>query len=70
MWQVNHALMEELRKINNRLIDTVVDISDEDADQTAVAEGAEGTVIKCSFTPVAFSPTLKSQYASGQMVGS
>ncbi|XP_057454130.1 mediator of RNA polymerase II transcription subunit 15a-like isoform X3 [Lotus japonicus] len=65
--EVNHALLEELRKINNRLIDTVVDISDEDADQTAVAEGAEGTVIKCSFTPVAFSPTLKSQYASGQM---
>jgi hypothetical protein len=35
MWhllQVNHALLEEIREINQGLIDTVVDISDEDVD--------------------------------------
>ncbi|KAI4329374.1 hypothetical protein L6164_021644 [Bauhinia variegata] len=68
--EANHALLEEIREINQRLIDTVVDISDEDVDPTAAAaaaEGAEGTIVKCSFCAVALSPNLKSQYASAQM---
>ncbi|KAK7294053.1 hypothetical protein RJT34_16936 [Clitoria ternatea] len=69
--EVNHALLEEIREINHRLIDTVVEVSDEDVDPTAAAaaaaEGAEGTVVKCSFIAVALSPSLKSQYASAQM---
>lgn len=68
--EVNHALMEEIREINQILIDTVIDISDEDVDPTAAAaaaEGGEGTVIKCSFSAVALSPNLKSQYASAHM---
>lgn len=75
MWhllQVNHALSEEIREINQGLIDTVVAISDEDVDPTAAAaaaEGGEGTIVKCSFIAVALSPNLKSQYASPQMVG-
>lgn len=69
--QINHALEEELREINQRLIDTVVYISEDDVDPTAVAaaaEGGEGTIVKCSFSAVALSPNLKSQYASAQMV--
>lgn len=71
--EVSHALLEEIREINQGLIDTVVDISDEDVDPTAAAaaatttEGSEGTIVKCSFTAVALSPNLKSQYASAQM---
>ncbi|XP_011044895.1 PREDICTED: mediator of RNA polymerase II transcription subunit 15a-like isoform X5 [Populus euphratica] len=68
--EANHALLEEIREINQRLIDTVVDISDEDVDSTAVAataEGGEGTIVKCSFSAVALSQNLKSQYASAQM---
>ncbi|GMH15465.1 hypothetical protein Nepgr_017306 [Nepenthes gracilis] len=66
--EANHALLEEIRQINERLIDTVVCISDEEVDPTtATAEGKEGTIVKCSFTAVAVSPDLKSQYASDQM---
>uniref|UniRef100_A0A1S3ZLM8 Mediator of RNA polymerase II transcription subunit 15a-like n=1 Tax=Nicotiana tabacum TaxID=4097 RepID=A0A1S3ZLM8_TOBAC len=68
--QVNHALVEEIWNINRQLIDTVVEISDEGFDPSAVAsatEGGEGTTVKCSFTSVALSPSLKSQYASAQM---
>ena len=68
--EANHALLEEIREINQRLIDTVVDISEEEVDPTsaaAAADGAEGTVVKCSFVAVALSPSLKSQYASAQM---
>lgn len=71
--QPNHALIEEIREINQRLIDTVVDISDEDVDPNVAAaavEGGEGTIVKCSFSAVALSPNLKSQYASARMVGS
>ena len=69
--QANHALLEEIREINQRLIDTVVDISDEDVDPSAAAaavDGGEGTIVKCSFSAVALSPNLKSQYASARMV--
>ncbi|KAF5726958.1 mediator of RNA polymerase II transcription subunit 15a-like [Tripterygium wilfordii] len=68
--EANRSLLEEIREINQRLIDTVVDISDEDVDPTAVAaasEGGEGTIVKCSFSAVALSPNLKLQYASAQM---
>ncbi|XP_050898526.1 mediator of RNA polymerase II transcription subunit 15a isoform X4 [Lathyrus oleraceus] len=65
-----HALLEEIQQINRRLIDTVVEISDRDVDPTAAAvaaaEGTEGTIVKCSFIPVALSPSLKSHYASLQ----
>ena len=67
--QANHALLEEIREINEQLIDTVVDISDEDVDPgAATAEGGEGTIVKCSFCAVALSSNLKSQYMSAQMV--
>ena len=71
--QANHALLEEIREINQRLIDTVVDISDEDVDPGAAAATAkvgEGTIVKCSFSAVALSSNLKSQYMSAQMVSS
>ncbi|CAA3007575.1 Hypothetical predicted protein [Olea europaea subsp. europaea] len=68
--QANYALEEESREINERLIDTVVYISDEDMDPTAAAataKGGDGTIAKCSLSAVALSPNLKSQYASAQM---
>ncbi|KAG6789062.1 hypothetical protein POTOM_005146 [Populus tomentosa] len=68
--EANHALFEEIREINQRLLATVVDISDEDVDSTAAAaaaEGGGGTFVKCSFIAVALSPTLKAQYTSAQM---
>ncbi|XP_011012234.1 PREDICTED: mediator of RNA polymerase II transcription subunit 15a-like isoform X2 [Populus euphratica] len=69
--EANHALLEEIRKINQRLLGTVVDISDEDVDSTAAAaaaaEGGGGTFVKCSFIAVALSPNLKAQYTSAQM---
>ncbi|XP_060182673.1 mediator of RNA polymerase II transcription subunit 15a isoform X2 [Lycium barbarum] len=68
--EVNHALVEEIHKINLQLIDTVVKISDEGIDPSALAaatEGGEGTTVKCSFTAVSLSSSLKAQYASAQM---
>ncbi|KAL4334639.1 hypothetical protein GQ457_07G032460 [Hibiscus cannabinus] len=70
--EANHALLEEIREINQRLIDTVVDICDEDVDSgsgsvAATAEGGAGMIVKCSFSAVALSSNLKSQYMSAQM---
>ncbi|KAK4792776.1 hypothetical protein SAY86_023211 [Trapa natans] len=65
-----HTLIEEIREINRRLIDTVVDISNEDIDSTAAAavvDGGEGVIVKCSFNAVSLSPGLKSQYGSAQL---
>lgn len=66
--QVNYALMEEIQEINKQLIDTELHISEDDAESLTTSEGGEGTVIKCTFTAVAVSPSLKSMFASAQMV--
>ncbi|XP_062086277.1 mediator of RNA polymerase II transcription subunit 15a-like [Humulus lupulus] len=50
-----HALKDEIREINQRLIDTVIDISEESSVVAAAAEGDEGTIVKCSFSAVALS---------------
>ncbi|ONH99375.1 hypothetical protein PRUPE_6G027400 [Prunus persica] len=66
--EANHALLEEIREIRQRLINTVVDISDQDDDPSApAADGGKGTIFKCFFDAVAFGLDLKSQYASAQM---
>ncbi|KAL3338815.1 hypothetical protein AABB24_027774 [Solanum stoloniferum] len=68
--EVNIALVEEIQKINRQLIDSVVEISGEGVDPSALAaatEGGEGTTVKCSFTAIALSPNLKALYASAQM---
>ncbi|KAK4775189.1 hypothetical protein SAY86_010124 [Trapa natans] len=64
---VNHTLIEEIVDTNNQLIDTVVDISDEDTVLSIAAEGNEEVIIKCSFTAVSLSPSLKLQYGSEQL---
>ncbi|KAM7253956.1 hypothetical protein ACFE04_031638 [Oxalis oulophora] len=57
------TLLEEIREINQRLIDTVVDINNEDD----LAEGGKGTTVTCSFVAVALSSCLKSYYGSALM---
>ncbi|XP_077248369.1 mediator of RNA polymerase II transcription subunit 15a-like [Tasmannia lanceolata] len=59
--QANDALLEEISQINQRLIDTVVEICEEDID--SIAAVGEGSVVKCSFTAVTISHNLKSQMA-------
>ncbi|KAF8047070.1 hypothetical protein N665_3222s0001, partial [Sinapis alba] len=70
--ETEHALLEEIKEINQRLIDTVVEISD-DEDATDPSEGAtaskgcEGTTVRFSFTAVSLSPALKAHLSSTQM---
>ncbi|CAH9099911.1 unnamed protein product [Cuscuta epithymum] len=68
--KVDHALIKEITEINQRLIDTVVEISDEPsvlAADAAIDGGKGGTLVKCSFMAVSLSPKLKSQCALDQM---
>lgn len=64
--------MEEIKEINQRLIDTVVEISDDEdaADPSEVAIssiGCEGTTVRFSFIAVSLSPALKAHLSSTQM---
>lgn len=47
--QVHDAVLEEIRKINQLLIFTLVKKSDEYADSIAAKSEAGDTIIKCSF---------------------
>ncbi|XP_018440062.1 mediator of RNA polymerase II transcription subunit 15a isoform X2 [Raphanus sativus] len=67
-----HALLEEIKEINQRLIDTVVEISDdEDADDPSegatASKGCEGTTVRFLFKAVSLSPSLKAHLLSTQM---
>lgn len=68
MLQTRNPLLEEIREINQGLIDTVVDISEEDASPFSASDIGKGTIVKCSFSCAVLDPNLKSQYASAQMV--
>ncbi|ONK79526.1 uncharacterized protein A4U43_C01F7250 [Asparagus officinalis] len=54
--EVNEGLLEEIWKINQKLIDTVVDVSENN-------EGEEGIVVKFTYTAIALSSGLKAQFA-------
>ncbi|RVX21433.1 Mediator of RNA polymerase II transcription subunit 15a [Vitis vinifera] len=71
MFQANHVLLEEIREINQRLVDTVVDLSDEDITENAAiaaTEGGEGTIVKCSFSTVVAYSNSKSHQASAKVM--
>jgi PAX-interacting protein 1 len=66
--EMNHALRDEIREINHQLIDTVVDVSEDDNDAAAAAAvGRDGIVVKCSYNATALSPSMKNRYRSSQM---
>ncbi|KAJ3693119.1 hypothetical protein LUZ60_012214 [Juncus effusus] len=69
--EMNHGLMEEIKEINSRLIDTELTLTESStassASTTASSASSEGTVIKCIYTAVAISPGLRSHFASSQL---
>lgn len=65
--QVNYNVLEEIREINLRLIETVVELCQGyflSSTAVSMTEIGEGTVVRCSYTPVAISPNMKSELAS------
>lgn len=59
-FKVNCNLLEEIREINMQLIETVVEF----IQHGFRSESGEGTVVKCSYTPVAISSKMKSELAA------
>lgn len=57
--QTRFALLQEINEINGRLIETVVEICE---------KVTSGTIIACSYSPVALSATFKAHYMSGKIV--
>ena len=69
--QISHVLLEEIREINDRLIETIVDVSNEDLVPSVAAsafKGSEGIVVRCSYNAISLSPSLKAHYTSAQVV--
>jgi len=67
--QVSRAVLKEIEEINQQLIDTVLDISDEETDSTTVGPDGGGIIIKCSFIAVSISPNFNSKEDFDQIVG-
>lgn len=65
--ETNHALHEEIREINQRLIGTEIKISDVDTDPISAASNGKGTIVKFFFTPLIRSPISKSSYTMSRI---
>eukprot|EP01018_Ginkgo_biloba_P031994 Gb_13858 [translate_table: standard] len=65
--EVDHVLQVEIRELNQQLVDTVVDVSDNDMDASG-SEGTDGIVVKCTYNAIALGTNMKSGYKSTQMV--
>ncbi|KAK9085586.1 hypothetical protein Sjap_025997 [Stephania japonica] len=68
--KVKHVMLEEIKEINRKLLTTVVEISDDDdkvISTCAAAQNGVGTIIRCSFSPMALCPDSKLHQASSQM---
>ncbi|KAG7633052.1 Coactivator CBP KIX domain superfamily [Arabidopsis suecica] len=52
------AILQEIKETNGRLVETVVEICDEDT---------SGTIVTCTYAPVALSATFKDHYKSGKI---
>ncbi|KAL3609284.1 hypothetical protein D5086_000304 [Populus alba] len=66
--QVSRAVLKEIEEINQQLIDTVLDISDEETDSTTAGPDGGGIIIKCSFIAVSISPNFNSKDDFDQIV--
>uniref|UniRef100_A0A1J3JTF3 Mediator of RNA polymerase II transcription subunit 15a n=1 Tax=Noccaea caerulescens TaxID=107243 RepID=A0A1J3JTF3_NOCCA len=70
--ETEHALLEEIKEINQRLIDTVVEISDDEdaadpSEEAIASKGCEGTTVRFSFIAVSLSPALRAHLSSTKM---
>lgn len=58
--------MQEINEINGRLVETLVDICGEDVNNPS--EVTSGTIVTCSYTPVALCAAFEAHYKSGEVV--
>ena len=66
MLQPKSELWDEIKCINQQLVETVIDV--DSAEDVVTAKAGEGTVIRFSYSAVALSQNFKLHYASSQMV--
>ncbi|KAK2980945.1 hypothetical protein RJ640_025094 [Escallonia rubra] len=63
----SRVLLEEINEINQKLVETILDVVSDpfkDADRIGAAQG---TIVRCSYRAVAFGETFKQQFASSGM---
>ena len=59
------ALLQEIMEVNGRLVETMVSICSEDVGPSEVTTG---TIVMCSYAPVALCDTFQALYKSGHVV--
>ena len=52
MLQPNNELWDEIKYINQRLVETVIDL--DSTEDVSTTEAGEGTIIRCSYSAVGY----------------
>ncbi|XP_057972227.1 mediator of RNA polymerase II transcription subunit 15a-like isoform X2 [Malania oleifera] len=63
----NNALLEEIRHVNQKFVETVIEIVSDSAEDTATTKAGDGTIIRFSYSAVALRENFKLWDASSQM---
>ena len=63
-----NELLEEIRHINQRQVEIVVDIVSVSAEDVGTASAGEGTTVRCSYNAVALRENFKLKCAASQIV--
>ncbi|KAJ8449747.1 hypothetical protein Cgig2_001403 [Carnegiea gigantea] len=66
----NHDLLAEIRKINQKLVETVIEVASESVNDTATVKASTGTIVRCIYKAVALSENSKRCFASATPVAS
>ena len=67
--QLNCALLEEIKEINQNLVETVIDVVLNSTEGAVKAGFGEGTIVRCSYNAIGLGGNFNQHYASARMVG-
>ncbi|KAL7199450.1 hypothetical protein ACSBR2_021677 [Camellia fascicularis] len=66
--ELNDALLEEIKEINQKLVETVIDVISDSTEYAAKGGFGEGTIVRCSYSALGLGGNFKQQYSSSRML--
>ncbi|CAL5356681.1 unnamed protein product [Camellia sinensis] len=66
--ELNDALLDEIKEINQKLVETVIDVISDSTEYAAKGGFGEGTIVRCSYSALGLGGNFKQQYSSSRML--
>lgn len=67
--QASINLLEEIKDINRKLVETTLEVDSNSADNISSAGAVHGTIVRCSYSGIGFAELFRLHLNSPRMVG-